>query len=114
VDSRRNADDALAIVRRGDDAGDVRAVAEVIERIVRAGDLVLAAFVNGLELRLVVIDASIDDRDVNRAAAVERGAFRDRPDILRVHGVDAPRRGLLSWRDRVVHRVALDDRLDVL
>ena len=59
-------------------------------------------------------DAGINDRDVNRAGAVEGLALRDRPYGWRVDHRDAERGRLLARDDRIRKDMALDDGLDVL
>ena len=61
----RDSDNTVAIVSGHDNAGHVRSVTEVVQRIVVVRDEVVSALVCALQLRRPVIDAGINDRDVN-------------------------------------------------
>ena len=89
--ARRHADDACAVVARGDRPGDVRSVAVVVARRLSVADAVLAA--DRVEVRVREVDPAVDDRDVHGRSLTRGGCCR---------GSDAPYAGrsAVAGRDR--------------
>ena len=75
---RSDADDAGAVLGRGDRAGDVRAVAVGVLRVGVVVDEVVAGHEPAGEVRMAEVDAGVDDRDGHARAA------RGRPRLGRV------------------------------
>src|SRR4051794_41977806 len=66
--ARRDAGDAAAVVARGDDAGDVRAVAVVVQRLRTRLDAVDAA--RDVQVGVREVGARVEDRDGRGGGAV--------------------------------------------
>ena len=79
---------------------------------VGAGDEVEAALEDAGQLRVVVVDARVDDGHVNGRTVRQRLAARDRPHRRSIDGGHSIRRRLLTGRNRVGKGVALVIRLD--
>ena len=98
VDVRRDARDEVAVLLGGEDAGDVRPVAVVVHRVGVVVHEVVAALVVVQELgvddvrdvvRVVVdvVDAGVDDRDLDAVAPDAGGVDGRRADPLHAPGV---------------------------
>ena len=87
-------------------------MAGIVHRIAVSADEVEAAFENSRQFGEVVVNARVDDRNVNGGTIRQRLAARYRPDRRRVDAVYTKRRGLLTCRHRVGKGVTLEIGFD--
>ncbi len=123
IDARSDADDEVAILVGGDRARDMRPVAVVVHRVAVVVDEVVAARIVREELGVDdvrhvvgivvdVVEARVDDRELDALTRVPRKVNRPGPDVLDAPGVlvfeVAGAARMLERRQRVVELDVLD------